>query len=39
MINLEHSVLISRPVEDVFAYVADQTNEPKWRSPGLQRPP
>lgn len=32
MIKLEHTVVIDRPVADVFAYVADQTNEPKWHT-------
>jgi len=32
MIDLEHSVVIRRPVEDVFAFVADQANEPKWHT-------
>jgi uncharacterized protein YndB with AHSA1/START domain len=36
MINLEHSVVIDRSVEDVFAYVADQTNEPKWHTDVLE---
>ena len=36
MINLEHSVVIDRPVGDVFAYVADQTNEPKWHTDVLE---
>ncbi len=39
MITLEHSVLINRPVEDVFAYVADQTNEPKWHTDVLEVSP
>lgn len=36
MINVEHSVVINRPVKDVFAYVADQTNEPKWHTDVLE---
>jgi uncharacterized protein YndB with AHSA1/START domain len=36
MINLEHRVVIDRSVEDVFAYVADQTNEPKWHTDVLE---
>lgn len=36
MIDLEHSVLIDRPVDEVFAYVADQTNEPKWHTDVLE---
>lgn len=30
MIVHEHTVEIDRPVEEVFAYVADPTNEPNW---------
>ena len=32
MIKVEDSVVIERPVEDVFAYVADQTNAPHWQA-------
>ncbi|MGI8658125.1 MAG: SRPBCC family protein [Candidatus Limnocylindria bacterium] len=32
MIRAEHSVEIDRPIEDVFAFVADQSNEPKWHT-------
>ena len=32
MIEAEGSVIIERPVEDVFAYVADQTNAPRWQA-------
>ena len=35
MIDLETTVEISRPVAEVFTYVADQTNAPQWQS-GLQ---
>ena len=31
MINIEDSILINRPIEEVFAFVADQTNAPKWQ--------
>ena len=31
MIDLETKVDISRPVADVFAFVADQTNAPTWQ--------
>lgn len=31
MINVEDSVIINRPVEEVFAFVADQTNAPQWQ--------
>lgn len=32
MIRAEHTVVINKPVEDVFAFVADQRNEPKWHT-------
>ena len=31
MIKVEHSVVINRPVADVFAYACDPANEPKWQ--------
>jgi uncharacterized protein YndB with AHSA1/START domain len=31
MISVEGSVTINRPVEEVFAYVVDPANDPKWR--------
>jgi uncharacterized membrane protein len=31
MIDVETAVEISRPVPEVFAFVADQTNAPKWQ--------
>jgi uncharacterized protein YndB with AHSA1/START domain len=31
MINVEDSIIIHRKVEEVFAFVADQTNAPKWQ--------
>ncbi|MBA2513779.1 MAG: SRPBCC family protein [Solirubrobacterales bacterium] len=31
MIDLETTVEISRPVTEVFAFVADQTNAPRWQ--------
>lgn len=31
MIELETTVEISRPVAEVFAFVADQTNAPQWQ--------
>ena len=34
MITVEESIVIERPLEDVFAYVSDQTNAPRWQ-PGL----
>jgi carbon monoxide dehydrogenase subunit G len=32
MINLDLSTLIDRPVKDVFAFVANPNNMPKWNS-------
>jgi len=32
MIEIMKSVVINRPVEDVFAYVSDVDNEPEWIS-------
>ncbi len=32
MINTEETIVIDRPVEEVFAYVADQTNAPGWQA-------
>lgn len=32
MIKVEESITIRRPVEEVFAFVADQTNSPCWQS-------
>ena len=32
MISVESSVEIARPVEEVFAFVADVANEPKWHT-------
>ena len=31
MINVEDSIIIHRPVEEVFAFIADQTNAPQWQ--------
>jgi uncharacterized protein YndB with AHSA1/START domain len=31
MIDVETTVEISRPVAEVFAFVADQTNAPQWQ--------
>jgi uncharacterized protein YndB with AHSA1/START domain len=30
MTTLEHTIEIRRPVEEVFAFVADSRNDPKW---------
>src|SRR5689334_7564887 len=32
MPSAQHSVTIDRPVDDVFAFFADPSNEPRWRS-------
>ena len=32
MIKVERSGIIARPIEEVFAYVGDQTNAPQWQS-------
>ena len=32
MIDIATSVEIERPVQEVFAFVADQTNAPKWQT-------
>ncbi len=32
MIKVEHSIVINRPVEEVFAVVTDVENNPKWGS-------
>jgi uncharacterized protein YndB with AHSA1/START domain len=31
MINVEQSIVIDRPAHEVFAFVADQTNAPRWQ--------
>ena len=35
MINIEKSVVIDRPVEEVFAFVAEGSNAPRWQD-GLE---
>ncbi len=32
MINVEDSIVINRPIEEVFAYVSDLTNGPEWQT-------
>jgi len=32
MIRAEQSSIIDRPIEEVFAFVGDQTNAPQWQS-------
>ena len=36
MINVEESIIINRPVEEVFAFVADQPNATQWQSGVLE---
>jgi uncharacterized protein YndB with AHSA1/START domain len=31
MIKVEASIIIQRPIEEVFAFVADQTHAPQWQ--------
>jgi uncharacterized membrane protein len=31
MAHAEHTVTVQRPVDEVFAFLADALNEPKWR--------
>ena len=39
MISAEHTVNINRRVEDVFDFVADQANEPRWHTDVLEVSP
>ena len=32
MIKVEESIVVHRPIEEVFSFVADQTNAPRWQS-------
>jgi len=32
MLNATHTVVVGKPPEEVFAFLADGTNAPKWRS-------
>jgi uncharacterized protein YndB with AHSA1/START domain len=36
MINVEDSIIIKRPVAEVFTFIADQTNAPQWQEGLLQ---
>lgn len=36
MIKIEHSVVINRPVEEIFAYMDNPENDPKWQSDVLE---
>lgn len=32
LVSMNHKITINRPVEVVFDYISDLTNDPKWRS-------
>jgi uncharacterized protein YndB with AHSA1/START domain len=36
MAHAENTITIDRPIEDVFAYLADGTNNPRWRKGVLE---
>ena len=36
MPTLQRTVTISRPIDEVFAFFADVSNDPKWRGHGLK---
>jgi hypothetical protein len=36
MVDRSDSIMIDRPVEEVFAYVADVTNDPAWHTDILE---
>jgi uncharacterized protein YndB with AHSA1/START domain len=36
MAQAEHSVTVGRPIADVFAYIADGANNPRWRAGVLE---
>lgn len=36
MVDVSTSITINRPVEDVFAYVTDVTNDPAWHTDALE---
>jgi uncharacterized protein YndB with AHSA1/START domain len=36
MIRVEHSVVVSRPPEEVFAYSTDPANVPEWQGSALE---
>jgi carbon monoxide dehydrogenase subunit G len=36
MIKIEHSVLVNRPVQEVFAYATDPANLPEWQTSALE---
>lgn len=36
MASIQRTIVINRPVDDVFAYFADVTNDPQWRGDGVK---
>jgi uncharacterized protein YndB with AHSA1/START domain len=36
MASIHRTIVINRPVEDVFAYFADVTNDPQWRGDSVK---
>ena len=36
MIKIEHSVVVDRPVEEVFAYATDVSKVPEWQTSALE---
>ncbi len=36
MINIEHSLVVNRPVEEVFAYATDVSKVPEWQTSALE---
>jgi len=36
MIKIEHSVVINRPIEEIFAFMDNPKNDPKWQSGVLE---
>ena len=36
MTRIEHTVLIERPIEDVWAYLMDAENNPVWQAPVIE---
>ena len=36
MVRVEHSAVINRPVEEVFAYTTDPANVAEWQASALE---
>jgi uncharacterized protein YndB with AHSA1/START domain len=36
MPTMQRTIMIKRPVDEVFAFFADVSNDPQWRGPGLK---